>query len=230
LMPALFTSMFRKNNENWSYYISSMNEYPDETILKKTKAILIPGSMGHVYDNTPHLSESMSFLRKISTNDNYKHIKILGICFGMQMLSQSNGGDVQKRHGGVIKYVEEIKPNEGFWDLDFVKKSGVAKVEKINVCQNHGDEVAVQPDCFKLYGSSDTCKREIMLSNCGRILTFQGHPEFTPDFNFFRFYPSKHKNDPTGLEESHKHFISKYNFKADMSYDFRYICHSFMKS
>ena len=42
--PALFQSLYRKNNEEWKYINVSTDGLPSEELIAKTKAILIPGS------------------------------------------------------------------------------------------------------------------------------------------------------------------------------------------
>ena len=60
------------------------------------KAIIIPGSPSSVTDmqKTPWIINLTEFIRKVYTN--FKHIKILGICFGHQVVAQALGGEVEK--------------------------------------------------------------------------------------------------------------------------------------
>lgn len=56
------------------------------------KAIIIPGSLASVLDHEkiPWITNLIDFIKKIVNH--YKHIKLLGICFGSQIIAQSLGG------------------------------------------------------------------------------------------------------------------------------------------
>ena len=41
---SLNIGIFKDENENWLVYNIFLNDYPNEEILKKTSAIIIPGS------------------------------------------------------------------------------------------------------------------------------------------------------------------------------------------
>jgi len=50
------------------------------------------------------------------------------------------------------------------------------------VFQSHGDEVVDIPSFMTNYGTSESCKIELCISNDERFFTIQGHPEFTEEF------------------------------------------------
>jgi len=208
-----------------------MNQYPDEKMLKKCRAILIPGSKGHLYNPTKHLIETEKWILEFSEDQRFKHVKILGICFGHQIIAKAFGATVQRRRGQGVEYVEEVQVKNEFWGLPFVKKSGIEYSDRINVLEFHFDEVKNLPtDIFTNYGFSESCEHEIFVSKDQRIMGMQGHPEYSVDYFFFRIlrdYP--HKNE----EELSRHIeqYRKYCYhKASLNdYLFRYVCYSFLK-
>ena len=88
--PALFQSLYRKNNEEWKFINVSTDGLPSEELISKTKAILIPGSNLSVYNDYDFLRKAEVFLKQliddILFNNKYPNLKILGICFGMQII------------------------------------------------------------------------------------------------------------------------------------------------
>jgi len=235
LFPALFTGLFRKNQENWSYHIAADNDFPDHDTLSKTKALIMPGSLLHIYEpGYPHFKKVQEFLKRILTD--YPKIKILGICFGHQMFSETNGGLVLKRKGGEsFSGVEEINIDDSFWDFNFVRNSGVQRKKVVNLFQSHLDEVVEMPKNLNRYADSETCENEIFASPDERVFTLQGHPEYTPEFFFFRHFKSKfQKNGLDFTEENYNNLkekiVSYYKKKGEVGFELRSICYSFLKS
>lgn len=60
------------------------------------KAIIIPGAATAVYDleKTPWLPVITRLIQNVY--ENHQHIKLIGICFGSQIIAQALGGQVEK--------------------------------------------------------------------------------------------------------------------------------------
>jgi|NOAtaT_7_FD_contig_31_2640601_length_608_multi_2_in_0_out_0_1 GMP synthase-like glutamine amidotransferase len=82
--------IFKRKNEKWLMYNSGTQDYPTDEILDNSRAIIIPGSRFSAYDDTEWIKIFREWIKK--TYETKKHMKILGICFGHQILSQSLGG------------------------------------------------------------------------------------------------------------------------------------------
>ena len=192
--PALFHSIYRKNNEEWKYINVSTDGLPSEELLSKTKAILIPGSNLSVYNDYDFLRNTEKFLKDliddILFNKKYPKLKLLGICFGMQIIISALGGEIKKmpgEHRGKPEDIEII--DDRFYEFNFYKNSGVEKKKVLRINEAHGDEIVKYPDekyKIKLYGSSKSCKNEIMVDDQEKIFLIQGHPEYQPEFNMYR--------------------------------------------
>ena len=242
--PALFHSLYRKNNEEWKYINVSTDGLPSEELLSKTKAILIPGSNLSVYNDFDFLRQTEKFLKNliddILFNKKYPNLKLLGICFGMQIIVSALGGTIEKMAGerrGKPEDVEII--DDKFYDFNFYKNSGVEKMKILRINEAHGDEVVKYPDekyKIKLYGSSKSCKTEIMVDEQERILLIQGHPEYHPEFNSNRvaklFLKFRFKIENPTNEEIEK-FINDYlndEFAKNVNViEYRKLCSYFMK-
>ena len=205
--PALFHSLYRKNNEEWMYINVSTDGLPTEELLSKTKAILIPGSNLNVYNDYAFLRDTEKFLKKliddILFNKKYPQLKLLGICFGMQIINTALGGTVRKMEvrRGKPEDIEII--DDKFYEFNFYKNSGIEKKKILRISEAHGDEIDKYPDekyHIKLYGSSKSCKNEIMVDEQEKILLIQGHPEYHPEFNSNRvakrFVEFRYKLEP----------------------------------
>lgn len=109
--------------EKWAFYKATMNELPQEEDLQNLKGIVFPGSKYSVYDETiPWIEPLKAFVRKVYID--YPHIKLLGVCFGHQLIAESLGGTVQKMKPGVDDCMftgkEKIWLCESFNELPYV--------------------------------------------------------------------------------------------------------------
>ncbi len=102
---SIFSGLFRKNGEKW-FYLNSDSLFPDHEILIKTKCIIIPGSGLHIYQNPENLGRVREYL--ITVIQNYPNIKILGICYGHQIMAYSHGSNIVPKEFR-IKESEEVK-------------------------------------------------------------------------------------------------------------------------
>ena len=243
--PALFHSLYRKNNEEWKYINVSTDGLPSEELLSKTKAILIPGSNLSVYNDFDFLRKTEIFLKNliedILFNKKYPKLKLLGICFGMQIIVSALGGTIKRMpgpHRGKPEDIEII--DDKFFEFNFYKNSGVEKKKILRINEAHGDEIDKYPDekyKLKLYGSSKSCKNEIMVDDQEKILLIQGHPEYHPEFNSNRvakiFLKFRFKIENPTTENIEK-FISDYlndDFAKNVNViEYRKLCYNFMKN
>lgn len=242
--PALFQSLYRKNDENWIYQNVSTEGIPSDELLSKTKAIIIPGSNLSVYNDYDFLRKTEQFLKKLieemTFHNKYPKLKILGICFGMQIIVNALGGKVEKmkgEHRGKPEDIEII--DEKFYNYNFYKYSGVEKRKKLRICEAHGDEITQLPEekyKIKIFGTSKSCKIEIMVNEKENILLIQGHPEYHPEFNSHRvakfFIQFRNKIEPT--KEAIEKFIANYlndEFSKNVnSVEYRKLCYYFIKN
>ena len=241
--PALFQSLYRKNNEEWKYINVSTDGLPSEELISKTKAILIPGSNLSVYNDYDFLRQAEVFLKKliddILFNNKYPNLKILGICFGMQIIISALGGKISKMEGTHRGNPEDIEIiDDKFYEFNFYKNIGIEKKKYLKISEAHGDEITEYPDekyKIKLYGSSKSCKNEIMVDEKERIFLIQGHPEYHPQFNSHRvakfFVQFRLKKEPT--KEEIEKFIDEYINNKDAQNvnieEYRKMCCYFMK-
>ncbi|MDR0674750.1 MAG: glutamine-hydrolyzing GMP synthase [Mycoplasmataceae bacterium] len=126
---------------------------------KDIKGIIFSGGPNSVYDK-----HALSIDRRI-----YKlGVPILGICYGMQLITYQNGGIVQPSH----------KKEYGSTQI-IIKNHKLTKnlLTKELVWMSHGDQVKKIPANFKVIAASLTCKNAIIVNDIKKIYGIQFHPE-----------------------------------------------------
>ena len=140
------------------------NQYPAD--LRQFDAFVTTGSKSSVYDGDTWISALEQFL--VSINDQNK--KLIGICFGHQLVAQVFGGKTEKsqKGWGVGIHSSTIK----------IEKSWMQpELNTLNLVVSHQDQVSQLPPGAELIAGHDFCP--IFMFQLGEnILTVQGHPEF----------------------------------------------------
>ncbi len=126
---------------------------------------IVSGSKWSVYDNESWIFNLKEFIRQIDKTDK----KILGICFGHQVIHEALGGKVEKCPKGWGLGAYPVKLNQSFCDLN--------KDEEIRILAMHQDQVFRTAEEFEVIASSDFCPNA-MTTKQNKILTLQAHPEF----------------------------------------------------
>ncbi len=132
-------------------------------------AYIITGSPDGAYDKLDWIDTLSQFIR-----DCYAaNVKLIGICFGHQILAQALGG-----------HVEKSKKGTGFGEKTFTishKKEwmGDYTPDECKLYFAHDDQVMALPPHAELLGGNDFCPIALYTID-GKLLAMQGHPEFTP--------------------------------------------------
>ena len=109
--------------------------YGDESV----KGVILSGSQYTVYDKRAN---------KVDLSGIRGKYPILGICYGAQFISYSNGGRVEP--AGTREYG---RAHLGSFDSENVLFKGVRK--NTQVWMSHGDTITAIPDNFKIIASTD---------------------------------------------------------------------------
>jgi len=131
-------------------------------------AYLITGSPAGVYDPLPWIDPLQRFIR--SAGDS----KMVGICFGHQVMAEALGGHVEKSDkgwgAGLHKYA--IVRSEPWID----------SAGTIAAPASHQDQVVVQPPNTDVVAASDFTPLAALAWRDRPAVSFQFHPEFSPAF------------------------------------------------
>ncbi|KAK1145986.1 hypothetical protein N8T08_003634 [Aspergillus melleus] len=146
--------------------VVTAQEYPNP---EDVDALLLTGSKHNSYDSDPWILRLVEYT-KFALQDN--RIKILGICFGHQIIGRALGVKVGRSDAGWEIAVCDM-------DLTEQGKRLFGK-DKLRIQQMHQDIVSEYPPGVISLGSSPRCAVQGMYLP-GRFVTVQGHPEFTEE-------------------------------------------------
>ncbi|MDO5687586.1 MAG: glutamine-hydrolyzing GMP synthase [Neisseria sp.] len=102
-------------------------------------------------------------------------VPVLGICYGMQWMAHSLGGEVASGEVGEFGYAKVLTEDSAF-------TRGIyddAKPAALDVWMSHGDKVSRLPAGFRVIGRTDNCPIAIMEHADKRFYGVQFHPEVT---------------------------------------------------
>lgn len=134
----------------------SLNEINE----KKFKGIILSGGPHSVFNqNSPKCSEDI-----INSS-----IPILGICYGMQLIAQLLGGEVNagtsQEYGSANLLIDNnFDLFEGLW-------------LEMSIWMSHGDSVIRMPEGFQRIGHTNSCSIAAMANSDKKIYGVQFHPE-----------------------------------------------------
>ncbi|NMP32172.1 glutamine-hydrolyzing GMP synthase [Thalassotalea sp. M1531] len=106
-------------------------------------------------------------------------IPVLGVCYGMQTMSEQLGGSVQSSEHKEFGYaaVEVIEKSELFKNIeDAIGDNGNAMLD---VWMSHGDKVATIPEGFTTIAQTPSCAHAAMANEEKKFYGVQFHPEVT---------------------------------------------------
>jgi GMP synthase-like glutamine amidotransferase len=132
-------------------------------------AYVITGSAAGVYDDLPWLAPLTAFLRAAKGR-----VKLVGICFGHQIMAQAFGGRVvnSDKGWGLGLHVYTVSERASWMD----------EAESIAIAVSHQDQVVECPPQARVVAGSAFTPFGILAYDDGQAVSFQCHPEFGRDF------------------------------------------------
>lgn len=131
-------------------------------------AYLITGSPAGVYDPLSWIEPLERFIRSARSS------KMVGVCFGHQVMAEALGGHVEKSDkgwgAGLHRY--SIVGSEPWIDA----------AGTIAIPASHQDQVVVQPPNTEVVAASDFTPFAALAWTDRPAISFQFHPEFSPAF------------------------------------------------
>ncbi len=148
---------------NYKIWHCLASEFPED--INEADIYIVSGSKYSAYDPFDWIAELKNFIVKA---DKYNK-KLLGFCFGHQVIHEALGGKVALAPSGWGLGAYPIYIQEAFAELH--------KDDEIRILAMHQDQVLEPAKNFFTLGSSDFCPHAITRKT-DTILTFQSHPEF----------------------------------------------------
>ncbi|XP_010268450.1 PREDICTED: gamma-glutamyl peptidase 5-like [Nelumbo nucifera] len=171
----VFMNAFAEEGEQWDLFRVVDGEFPDMDELDEYHGFVISGSPFDAFGNDLWILKLCLLLQTVDAMGK----KVVGICFGHQVLCRALGGKVGRAFSGwdiglrKVKMVEDL-PHYGFFD-------GLKEIPpSLSIIECHQDEVLEVPFGAEVIASSDKTRVE-MFTLGDHILGIQGHPEYTTD-------------------------------------------------
>ncbi|CAK9171387.1 unnamed protein product [Ilex paraguariensis] len=171
----VFVAAFGEEGERWDLFRVVEGEFPDMNELQNYDGFVISGSPYDAYGDEYWILKLCFLLQTLDAMEK----KILGICFGHQVLCRALGGKVGKAYSGWDIGVRKVKivndlPRCSF--LDGLHENPPA----LSIIECHQDEVWEVPMGAEVIAFSEKTGVEMFIIG-DHILGIQGHPEYTKD-------------------------------------------------
>ncbi|MDE1164175.1 MAG: amidotransferase [Pseudomonas sp.] len=153
----------------FSVYNVMNGQYPPDEL--QFDAYLVTGSKADSFGNDPWIQTLKAFLL-----DRYQRgDKLLGVCFGHQLLALLLGGKAERATQGWGVGVHDYQvPGRAPWMSP--------EVQELSLLISHQDQVTALPENATVIASSPFC--QFAAFHIGdQVLCFQGHPEFMHDYS-----------------------------------------------
>jgi len=168
--PDMFIALLSRADPDLEFAVYDVEQGRYPNAIDDADAYLITGSKASVYEDKPWIADLLEFVRELHR----RRKKLVGICFGHQVVAQALGGRVEKAAGGwgVGLHTHRFNTTPDWHD------QGDADLD---ILVSHQDQVLeIAPGARVLAGSA-FCENAVCQVG-DHILTFQGHPEFSPDY------------------------------------------------
>jgi GMP synthase-like glutamine amidotransferase len=131
---------------------------------------IVTGSVHDAYTDEPWILNLVDWICQLDAEEK----PLIGICFGHQIIARALGGVVEKSpKGWGIGISHNRVLSEQPWMTD--------SKEDLVLLVSHQDQVQQAPDQMDVLATSEFCPN-FMLVKGHHIVTVQGHPEFSKDF------------------------------------------------
>lgn len=144
-------------------------EYP--TDINAYDVFLLSGSREDAFGDAPWINKLRTFVNQLIT----ERKKMIGVCFGHQLIAHCLGADVGRSHAGwgMGRMTYQWQPSF----IDFAS-------DEFSLLVSHQDQVKTVPNGATVIASSEFCPIAAYTVD-DFIICFQGHPEFTPPYMIY---------------------------------------------
>ncbi|KAF8919530.1 class I glutamine amidotransferase-like protein, partial [Mucidula mucida] len=159
------------------YDVVHARSYPDNP--SDYDAILLTGSAASAYENVPWIVQLVEFMRGVLADPASK-TKVVGICFGHQIIARALSGDSACT---VNPAGWEVGPTPVHLTEVGERVFGIQGRDMV-IQQMHRDYVVSLPEGYELLAENDVCTVQGFVKQVDgkvKVITVQGHPEFTED-------------------------------------------------
>ncbi|KAL5562700.1 hypothetical protein UlMin_032447 [Ulmus minor] len=167
----VFMRMLEEDGESWELYRVTRGEFPEEDELETFDGFVLTGSSKDAHGNDLWICRLLNLLKLL---DSMKK-KVLGICFGHQILSRALGGKSGRSMTGWDIGTRTVHMSSSSNLLSALKMPSL-----LNIYEIHRDEVWELPPKAELIAWSEKTGVEVFKYG-DHMMGIQGHPEYTKD-------------------------------------------------
>ncbi|KAI6701605.1 hypothetical protein NL676_015929 [Syzygium grande] len=166
----VFRGMLAEDGEAWDVYRAAAGDLPGDGQIGLYDGFVITGSCSDAHGDDAWICRLIGLLRKL---DSMKK-RVLGICFGHQILGRALGGRVERAKSWDIGLrTVQLSPS-------FKRFSSLELPAQLSVIECHQDELKELPAKAEVIAWSDKTGIE-MFTYGDHMMGIQGHPEYTRD-------------------------------------------------
>ena len=169
--PEMVAKMFSGIDLPLSFDTFDCQQGQFPTDINEYDFYITTGSKASVYDDLDWVKRTIEFIRLLDKEKK----KLIGICFGHQLMAMACNGTVEKSDNG--------------WGIGIAQNRVVShpewmseKPDAINILVSHQDQISKLPDNTKVIAESDFCPYFIVQWG-DHFLSVQGHPEWVTDYS-----------------------------------------------
>ncbi|WOL06682.1 gamma-glutamyl peptidase 5 [Canna indica] len=168
----VFLELLGEEGETWHVYRAAHSELPSVADIDGYDGFVITGSCNDAHGDDQWIMDLVAFLKVLDS----KKKKVLGVCFGNQILSRALGGKTGRSKKGWDIGVTCVHPSQTITDL----LSSLNIPSHLPVIEFHQDEVWQLPPHAEVLACSEKTGVE-MFRYGDHIMGIQGHPEYDKD-------------------------------------------------
>ncbi|XP_031494820.1 gamma-glutamyl peptidase 5-like [Nymphaea colorata] len=212
----VFLGMLTEEGETWDVFRVFSGELPEDDDLADYDGFVITGSCRDAHGNDPCISDLCFLLKRLHA----LRKRVLGVCFGHQVLCRALGGKTGRAAGGWDIGVTSVKI------LPSASLPAHGIPSSISVIECHRDEILELPPAAEVLAWSDKTKVE-MFKLGDHILGIQGHPEYNKDILLHLIDRLLHRNL---IDVSHADKVKEKLDKDEPHREaWKRLCRSFLK-
>ncbi|KAL3538721.1 hypothetical protein ACH5RR_002087 [Cinchona calisaya] len=166
----VFVRMLGEEGETWKKFRVANGEFPKDEEIEEFDGFVITGSCNDAHGNDVWICKLLNLLKELDTLKK----KVLGICFGHQILGRALGGKTGRAEAGWDIGITTV-------ELSSSKLFTSLKIPAfLSVIEAHRDEVRELPPTAEVLAWSSRTGVE-MFRYGDHMMGIQGHPEYTMD-------------------------------------------------